>query len=43
MVIHYQIFEHFRTEQKKVDEAIVLLKENGYKIYKTEVHEKEVV
>lgn len=43
MVIHNQIFEHFRTNQKKIDDAIKLLKENGYKIYKTEVHEKEVV
>jgi|TARA_Y100000052_G_C2954405_1_gene89317 tagatose-1,6-bisphosphate aldolase len=43
MVIHNQIFEHFRKENKKVEEAIKLLKENGYKIYKTEVHEKEVV
>ena len=43
MAISNEIFEHFRNEQKKVDEAILFLKEKGYKIYKTEVNEKEVV
>ena len=43
MAITNQIFEHFRSEQKKIDEAISLLKEKGYSIYKKEVHEKEVV
>ena len=37
-----QIFEHFRSEQNKIKEDISLLKENGYSIYKKEVHEKEV-
>lgn len=43
MVIHNQIFEHYRNEQKKIKEAVLLLKEKGYKIYKTEVKENEVI
>jgi len=41
MVIHNEIFDTYRIEQKKIEEAIQLLKENGYAIYKKE--EKEVL
>jgi len=41
MVIHNEIFDTYRIEQKQIEEAIKLLKENGYAIYKKE--EKEVV
>ena len=41
MVIHNEIFDSFRIEQQKIDEAIQFLKDNGYAIYKKV--EKEVV
>tara|TARA_R100000234_G_scaffold48087_1_gene28745 strand:- start:672 stop:797 length:126 start_codon:yes stop_codon:yes gene_type:complete len=41
MVIHNEIFDTYRIKQKQIEEAIQLLKENGYAIYKKE--EKEVV
>jgi|TARA_R100001460_G_scaffold12135_2_gene28039 hypothetical protein len=43
MAISNQIFEHFRSEEKKIQDAITLLKENGYRIYKTIEQEQEVV
>jgi hypothetical protein len=43
MAITNQIFEHFRSEEKKIKDAIALLKENGYRIYKTIEKEEEVV
>jgi len=36
MVIHNEIFCTYRTEQEKINEAIQLLKENGYIIQKKE-------
>jgi transcription initiation factor IIE alpha subunit len=36
MVIHNEIFCTYRIEQEKIKEAIELLKENGYIIYKKE-------
>jgi biotin operon repressor len=41
MVIHNYIFDSYRIEQEKIKEAIQLLKENGYTIYKKE--EKEII
>jgi|TARA_R100001463_G_scaffold7466_5_gene23551 translation elongation factor P/translation initiation factor 5A len=41
MVIHNEIFDTYRIKQKQIEEAIQLLKENGYAIYKKV--EKEVV
>ena len=41
MVIHNEIFDTYRIKQKQIQEAIQLLKENGYAIYKKV--EKEVV
>jgi len=43
MPITNQIFEHFRSEEKKIEEAILLLKKKGYAIYKKEIKETEVV
>lgn len=34
MAITNQIFEHYRKEEKKRKEAIKLLKEDGYIVYK---------
>lgn len=34
MAITNQIFEHFRQQEKKRKEAIKLLKEDGYIVYK---------
>ena len=36
MVIHNEIFCTYRIEQEKINEAIQLLKENGYIIQKKE-------
>ena len=36
MVIHNEIFDTYRIEQKKIEEAIKLLKDKGYFIYKKE-------
>jgi len=41
MVIHNEIFDTYRIKQKQIEEAIQLLKKNGYAIYKKV--EKEVV
>tara|TARA_R100001510_G_scaffold52360_1_gene53010 strand:+ start:581 stop:706 length:126 start_codon:yes stop_codon:yes gene_type:complete len=41
MVIHNEIFDTYRIKEKQIEEAIQLLKENGYAIYKKV--EKEVV
>ena len=41
MVIHNYIFDSYRIEQKQIQEAIQLLKDNGYTVHKKE--EKEVV
>jgi len=41
MVIHNEIFDTYRIKQKQIEEAIQLLKQNGYAIYKKV--EKEVV
>mgnify|MGYP001362551043 CR=1 FL=1 len=35
-VFENQIFDHWRKNQKKIKEAIKLLKENGYIIYTKE-------
>ena len=32
MAIDNQIFEHYREEKKKIDEAKKLLEDNGYKV-----------
>lgn len=39
MVIHNYIFDSYRIEQKEIQKAIQLLKENGYAVYKKEVEE----
>lgn len=36
MVIHNEIFETFRSEQKKINEAVILLEKNGYIVYNKE-------
>jgi biotin operon repressor len=36
MVIHNYIFDTYRIKQEKINEAIQLLKENGYIIHKKE-------
>ena len=41
MVIHNYIFDSYRIEQKQIQEAIQLLKDNGYAVHKKE--EKEAV
>tara|TARA_R100001443_G_scaffold97595_1_gene104477 strand:- start:1029 stop:1151 length:123 start_codon:yes stop_codon:yes gene_type:complete len=33
MVIHNEIFDSFRLERKKIEDAIVLLEKNGYIVY----------
>ena len=43
MVIHNQIFGHYRENEEKIKNAIEFLKKNGYSIYKREVTETEVV
>lgn len=43
MSISNQIFEHYRSEQKKIEDAISLLKEKGYRIYNIIESEEEVV
>tara|TARA_B100000768_G_scaffold157939_1_gene156266 strand:- start:1160 stop:1291 length:132 start_codon:yes stop_codon:yes gene_type:complete len=43
MAISNQIFEHFRIKERKIQDAITLLKENGYRIYKTIEQEQEIV
>ncbi len=39
MVIHNYIFDSYRIEQKEIQNAIQLLKDNGYAVYKKEVEE----
>jgi|TARA_R100000084_G_scaffold3951_1_gene1721 transcription initiation factor IIE alpha subunit len=36
MVIHNQIFDTFRAEQKEIDKAIKLLEKNGFIVYNKE-------
>jgi|TARA_B100000780_G_scaffold262137_1_gene215060 hypothetical protein len=33
MAIYNEIFEHYRLEELKINQAIQLLEENGYKIF----------